>query len=228
MHFARKIRRLVYGAIALGCVLLGSAAHAGSICNFQENSAAATAGIGRFSGSLEYEATGATTGVLTVTLTNIGTPTYSGYITAFVFNIGSADAGATAALTSSTHSLLLNMTDAGRQADPFGHYEAGAGLFRAFDGGGNETFGIAAGDTGVFTFQINASDAGSLTAHNFIDGPDNQFNFVTRFRGGGAADGDRAPGTMLVPLPAALGLGAAGLGLVMIGRRKKRRAAATQ
>jgi len=214
------ISALVCGA-ALACT---SAAHAGSIVQINGGGSSSLEGLGSFTGSIEYSTADAfsTTGTLVITLTNTSAPANGGFITGFLFNIGGADSSASATLASGTHPFT-NCTGGGLSGSPFGDYDAGAALGGSFLGGGSPNPGIGVGDTGVFTFDVSASDAGALTALDFLNGGPLDFNFLVRFRGFENGGSDKV-GAVVVPLPPALGLGLVGLvGAAIAAARAKRR-----
>ncbi|HZW10643.1 MAG TPA: PEP-CTERM sorting domain-containing protein [Phycisphaerales bacterium] len=200
--------------VAMGAIVcaLGSAASAdivgisGSIGDSTEQTGAT------FSGSIDYTFNGGSNGTVVITLNNDTPPAVGGYLTGFVFNIDSIDPTVAAALSSATNA---NFLDTGNEAaPPFGNYLAGAALGADWTGGGSPNGGIPVGGSAMFTFAVTASDAGSLSASSFVNGP-NEFDFVARFRGLSNGGSDKVP----VPAPSAaalLGLG----GLAAIRRRR--------
>lgn len=185
------------------------------------DTANSTEGLADFIGTLTYDFVLGDMGELTVDLTNEIDPGFGGFLTAFIFNVDSADLGVSAVLTSTTHEFFL---DAPRQgAGPFGGpFVGGAGLQGSFLGGGNPMNGLARNESGTFTFDISASDADSLTAADFITTGPFEFNFLARFRGVGAGGrfSDMVPGQE-VPAPGALAL----LGFAALAQRRRRRSA---
>ena len=155
---------------------------------------------------------------ITVDLTNDIDPGFGGFLTAFIFNVGSADNDVAATLTSTTNPFFLDAPN--QNGAPFGNpFVGGAGLTGGFLGGGNRSNGLDPGESGTFTFDITASDADSLTAASFLQGPFD-FNFLVRFRGVGKNGrfSDIVPAT---PAPGALAL----LGLGALAQRRRRRSA---
>ena len=69
----------------------------------------------------------------------------------------------------------------------------------------------------MFTFTVAATDAASLTASSFLNGP-YQYDFIVRFRGFQPNGSDKVP-AMVVPGPTVLT--AMALGLVIIRRRRR-------
>lgn len=182
-------------------------------------------GLAQFSGALIYEANPFTTvGLLTVELTNVSPQTSGQYLTGFLFNIASSDPDAEATLLGDpppTHPFQ-QCTGAGLNGSPFGNpYDAGAALDGDFQGIEGPERGIAIGDTGVFAFEVNASDAGDLSAIDFVEGGPYDFDFVVRFT---SINGnfDKVP-AMPVPLPAPVVMGGIGLAGVIFGARRIRR-----
>ena len=213
-------------ALAIACLALASSASADSV-EIAGDGANSTEGLGSFTGLLDYQADPfSTVGLLTVELNNTTTPDKGGYITGFLFNIASMDANASATLLGDplpTHPFQ-QCTGNGLNGPPFGKpFDAGAALGGSFLGGGSPTEGIAAGDSGAFSFEVAASDAGDLTAISFLDGGPFEFNFIVRFK---AIDGDsdKVPATV-VPLPAPVAMGAAGLAWMILAARRYRRSA---
>ncbi len=172
-------------------------------------------GIGDFTGSLTYDFIVGDMGVLTVDLTNTSAPDNGGWLTGFIFNIGSSDPNVAAPYTGGTHPF----EDApGQDGAPYGNpFLAGAALGGNWLGGGFAGDGIAVGDSGSFSFDVLASDAASLRASSFLEGPF-RFNFMVRFRGFLDGNSDKVPA---VPAPGALAL----LGIAALAQRRRRRSA---
>ncbi len=203
--------------VATGAVVLGvsSPAPADIIAIFADT-ANSTEGLGDFTGFLTYEHTMGEAGVLTVEITNTTSGNNRGWITGFIFNIDSDDPLASAQFEKGTHPFL----DApGQNGNPFGNpFLGGAALAGNWIDGGIPEDGIAMFDTGTFTFEVEATDAESLTARSFIlDGPFD-FNFIVRLRGFIDGASDKVPA---VPAPGALAL----LGLGALAQRRRRRSA---
>ena len=210
-------------------VVLGvsTSASADSI-NIFGDTANSTEGLADFSGMLTYEFVLGDMGLLTVDLTN--TTVFAifgddppkkddgGYLTGFVFNANSADAGITSVLASTTDPDFLDTR--GDMAGPFGGpFLGGASLGGNFLDGGNPMEGLGIGMSGTFTFEIMASDAEFLSAADFgLNGPF-EFNFIVRFRGLGK--GGEFSDMVPVPAPGALAL----LGLGALAQRRRRRSA---
>ena len=201
---------------AVATLGVSSAATADSIDIFGDT-ANSTEGLGDFSGMLTYDFVLGEMGVLTVDLTNDIDPDFGGFLTGFIFNVGSVDNDVSAVLTSTTNPSFLDAPN--QNGAPFGNrFVGGAALGGNWLGGGNPMDGIGASDSGTFTFDITASDADSLSAVSFIQGP-YEFNFIVRFRGVGP-DGDLSD-KVPVPAPGALAL----LGLGALARNRRRRSA---
>jgi MYXO-CTERM domain-containing protein len=165
-----------------------------------------------YSGSIDYTFNGGSAGTVIVTLNNDTPPNVGGNLTGFVFNIDSMDGSAAATLSATTNA---NFLDTGNEsAPPFGNFLAGAALGADWSGGGSPNGGIAVGGSAMFTFDVIASDAGSLSASSFLNGP-NDFNFVARFRGLNNGGSDKVP----VPAPSAAAL--LGLGALAATRRRR-------
>jgi len=203
--------RSVLLALVAMC-LMTSASHAGLIL-IQSDPANSSENLGTFTGTLDYNP-GIGSGTLIISITNTSPVANGGFLTGFAFNIDSADAGALATLQpGATHPFL----DTGSEnAPPFGTYDAGAALGADWSGGGSPNSGIAVGATGTFTFNVVASDAASLTASSFINGP-NEFDFVVRFRGFKDGGSDKVP-SEIVPAPSVLSL----LVIGVAGTRRRR------
>ncbi len=195
--------------------LLLSSVSAADIINIQSDSGNSTSSLGSYVGSLDYSFLGGNSGSLTVTLTNTTPVADGGFLTGFLFNVGSNDPFASADFLGGDYPFL---EAAGESGNPFGSsYVGGAALGGNFEGGGNPTVGIDNGDTGIFSFAITASDASSLSAASFLEGP-YEFNFIVRFRGFANGGSDKVPGTT-VPGPGALAL----LGLAGLASRRRSR-----
>jgi hypothetical protein len=197
-------------ACAAGCAVASVAS--ADIINIAGSVGDSTEGTGAtFSGTVDYTFNGGSSGTVIISLTNDTPPIVGGFLTGFVFNIDSGDAGASAVLTAASNA---NFLDTGNEsAPPFGSFLAGAALGGNWTGGGSPNGGMAVGDSDSYTFAVTASDAGSLSAIDFINGP-NEFDFVVRFRGLENGGSDKVP----VPAPASAAI--LGLGLACSRRRR--------
>ena len=170
-------------------------------------------------GSIEYNYTSGNNGVLTFSVSNTSDSSVGGFLTGLVFNIDSADSGASATLSSTTDSDFQNTGS--EAANPFGTFNAGAALNANWTGGGNPSRGLGIGSSLTLVFSVMASDASSLSAMSFLgDGDD----IALRFRGlnNNASDkllGMEDPELNVVPLPAPVLAGGAMLGLGLGVRR---------
>jgi hypothetical protein len=227
MRNTSLLTNVIVASIA-GALLLSAPAHAGSI-SIMGDSGQSTEGLGSFTGIITYTTESdmfGTVGTLTIMLTNTSDPANGGYITGFLFNIASSDENASATLMDDpapTHPFA-QCEGNGLSGVPFGNpYDSGAALGGAFLGAGDPTPGIAVGDSGTFTFLVEADDAGSLSPIDFIMGGPFEHDFIVRFRGFDDGGSDKVP-AVLIPLPAPFALGAAGLfGVMLVGRRIRRR-----
>ena len=183
--------------VTTGAVVLGASsfASADTIPIFADidNS---TEGIGNFTGSLTYDFIVGDMGVLTVDLTNTSDAGNGGWITGFIFNFGTTDFDAFAQFEKGTHPFEDAQDQNGQ---PFGNpFMAGAALDGNWFKEVPPEDGIAVGDLGSFSFDVFASDAGSLSASSFLEGS-YEFNFIIRFRGFLDESSDKVPAT---PVPA--------------------------
>ncbi len=201
-------------SVTAGVIVLGasSSASADTLQIFADT-ANSTQGIGDFTGSLTYDFIVGDMGVLTVDLTNTSEPGNGGWLTGFIFNIGSSDPDVAAPYTGGTYPF----EDApGQNGAPYGNpFLAGAALGGNWLGDGFPADGIAVGDSGSFSFDVFANDAGSLSASSFLEGP-YKFNFLVRFRGFLDGNSDKVPA---VPAPGALAL----LGIAALAQRRRHR-----
>ena len=209
------------GFMAILVALALTPAARADIIAIQSNSAASTDNLGTFTGSIDYGFNMAlSVWQVKITLNNTSPAANGGFITALLFNIDSSDPNADATLVSSTNTNFHNLTNGNGQ--PFGNnYTAGSSLDNSFQGGGgNPNLGIPVGGSSMFTFNVSASDAASLTAADFINGP-YQYDFIVRFRGFNVpGTSDKVP-AMLVPGPTALT--AMAIGIVMFPMRRRLR-----
>jgi hypothetical protein len=160
-------------------------------------------------------------GTLVVTITNTSSSSVGGFLTGFLFDIATSDSDFEAELEGATNS---NFDDTGSEsANPFGNFDAGAALRANWNGGGNPSFGLGIGETGVFEFEIEADDASLLTAASFL-GPDGDW-LAVRFRGLNNGLSDKLLGNTVtvVPLPSAALAGLSMLGLGFGVRTIRRR-----
>jgi hypothetical protein len=198
----------VSGACALlatATVLSGASVASADLIEISSDPSQSTEGLGTFIGSLQYFGDMfASSGTLTVSLTNTSDPANGGFLTGFVFNFGSTDSQASASMLSASHPFQY-VSDHG--AAPFGNFDAGAAIGGDWNGGGSPNAGIAVGETGTFQFAVDANDVGYLTAASFLGSTESP-GFVVRFRGFEDGGSDKVPGTPIytVPAPAAMGL----------------------
>ncbi|MCE2884080.1 MAG: hypothetical protein LW806_04140 [Planctomycetaceae bacterium] len=194
--------------VGLGATLAGPASAA-----IYFSTGTSHAGLGSFDGVMEFTATGATTGELTVELTNTSSAANSGWLTAFAFNVVD---GVTLALASpgSGWNLLVDAS-----GSPFGIFDFGASTSTTWEGGGSPSNGIAVGSslTTVFSVTASASLLATLTESSFFDGAGGHA-FVARFRGFADGNSDKVTG-VLVPAPGAFAL----LGLAGLAGTRRRR-----
>lgn len=197
------LRRCALAAIALAVLGFSGTASADFI-NIQSVPEASSSNLGTFVGSIDYAFDPIDNdGRLIITLTNTSPAANGGFITGFVFNIDSADSDASATLVSATPNTFLDAPN--QNGQPFGNpYDAGAALGGMFQGGPNPQDGLGVGETGTFEFEVNASDAATLTAIDFINGP-YEYDFLVRFRGFDDGGSDRVPAEEgQIPGPSAL------------------------
>lgn len=202
--------------VATGVVVLGVSSPApADFIEIFADVANSTEGLGDFTGVLTYDFVLGDKGFLRVELTNLADLGNRGWITGFIFNIGSDDPNATAHFEKGTHPFL----DAHDQnGNPFGNpFIAGAALAGNWIDGGIPEDGIDVNQTGIFDFEVIAEDAAALTAASFLAGP-YDFNFIVRFRGFIDDQSDKVPA---IPAPGALAL----LGLGALAQRRRRRSA---
>lgn len=170
-----------------------------------------------YSGSLEYNFISGSTGELKVSLTNDTPASVGGFLTGFLFR---ADAITGTGLNSANPSEFL---DTGTEsAAPFGMFDGGAALRGSFLGGGNPSDGLAVGESGMFMFSITSATASTISAADFL-GTLNEPGFIVRFRGLADGGSDKVPGggfEVVVPLPGAGAMAAAGLAFVGLRRRR--------
>jgi MYXO-CTERM domain-containing protein len=191
---------------AIGAALLAAGTASADLINIFGDGA-----LGDYTGSISYDGG---TNLLVISLTNTSAPANGGFITGVIFNINSADALASAALTNTTDADFLNTGS--ESGAPFGTFDAGAALGANWLGGGNPNDGIAVGGSVTLTFLVSASDRAFLTASSFINNDVLNPDFVVRFRGFEDGGSDKVPGQ---PGPAALGLmSVAGM---LSGRRRR-------
>lgn len=195
-----RTRALCTGILIAAATMMFAADNASASLLIQGDMANSSEGLANFSGSLDYLHIGGNQGLLTVSLTNTTDPLVGGFITGFAFNIDSADAAATALLIAGDYPFVGMVNVNGT---PFGTFDAGAAISGNFQGGGPPNNGIAVGNTGVFVFNVFASDAASLTETSFISA--SGVNFLVRMMGLDDGGSDKVPG-LQVPTPATAAL----------------------
>ena len=216
-----NMRKLGFGRLALSAAAILIAvpsAIAGTVTQATFQSDFGLSGLGAFEGTIAYDTNDDTTGLLTISLTNLSDN--GGFLTGFLFNV---NGNATATYVPIAND---NFSNAGGNGSPFGQFEAGAALGGNFQGGGNPNIGIAPGASRTFQFHV-AGAVSSLTANSFFSelstgagaGEGYQY-FIARFRGFDDGGSDKVVGGKLVVVPtpsAALG------GLVLLGGSMLRR-----
>lgn len=170
-----------------------------------------------YSGSLEYNFISGSMGELKVSLSNDSPASVGGFLTGFLFR---ADAVTGTSLNSANPTSFENTGS--ESGAPFGMFDGGAALRGSFLGGGNPSAGLAVGESGMFMFDISSSSASTLSAADFLGSLDEP-GFLVRFKGLEGGGSDKVPGgsvDVVVPLPGAGVLAAAGLALVGVRRRR--------
>jgi len=200
------------------CAAAGLTASAfGGTPTFADADAATNHSGADFTAVLEYQPTGGNQGLLTININNETSASLGGYMTALVFNIGSADTGATAQLQSSTMPSFVDSQYV--NASPFGSsFRGGAAIGGNWNHSGSTSTGLLPGHSATFTFLITASDAASLDDMSFTDG-NYDHNFIVRFRKMTGFDSDKVPAMPAVPTPGTLALMGVG-GLAVVRRRR--------
>ncbi len=215
------IRRAILIGVPTVAALLGCGSWAsGSSLIGDESESTGQTGAG-FTAAAAYAFQGGNLGLITIVITNDTAPAIGGYLTGFLFNIDSSDPEFALSLMSAPSIYWLDA--AGSDALPFGGpYMGGAATFGSWNGTGPADVGLAAGATGVFEFEFEASDAAQLTDMDIGVGPFDR-DFVARFRGlsGGRTDKVPAgPPSHEVPGPGAALIGALAGGLLLQRRRR--------
>ena len=82
----RIVSRLSSSLLTILAVLATAAPMQAGIVSIKSDGAGSTEGLGAFTGSFDYAAINATSGTLTINLTNTSPADNSGFITAFAFN----------------------------------------------------------------------------------------------------------------------------------------------
>ena len=206
----------VYALLAVALVSCIAERASADLIHIQSDASNSTENLGSFEGTIDYSPVNGLEGTLVISLTNTSVASNGGFLTGLLFNFESLDAGANASLASATHPFA---DTGGGSGSPFGSdYDAGAALGGDFLGGGSPNAGVAVGATGVFTFSIVASDAASLTASSFINGP-YAFDFIVRFKGFVDGGSDKVP-AIVVPTSGSLALATLAV-LVPIRRRRR-------
>jgi hypothetical protein len=214
--------RVGAGVAVAAFISLAQSARADFI-SIQSLNAQSTEGLGSFTGSMSYTPDPGNPALarLVISLTNTTAPaSRGGFITGFAFNFDSSDPAATLTMESATYPFE-EISDV--SAPPFGTFDHGAALRGKWTGGGSPNPGIPIGASGIFTFDVAASDARTLSANDFIAAGEgihgrSSFGLAVRFRGFNNGGSDKVPGGA-VPAPGTLAL--IGLGGFLAFRRAR-------
>ncbi len=176
-----KLARLLITAAA---VSLGSSAAFAGTSSAVFLSDTSVNHLGSFTGTVTYDNVADN---LTINLNN----TSAGKLTGFAFDVAGDSTAAFGRVKGDqwkddrSHKGIVN-------AKPFGNYEAGAALHGKFGAGGK---GLAPGADRNFVFTVSGSNAGSLTAADFLSGP-TQAEIVASFAGFKHGKKDRVGGVL--------------------------------
>ncbi len=182
-------------------------------------------GLGSFTGTMNYQSTTSSTGVLDVTLTNTSA---SGFLTALALNNpGSLTGISLIKPPTPTTFNALGLNTNGVNGQPLGSFDFGASTGGNWQGGGMPSNGLAANSTATFSFNLTGSNLNVLTTNSFANafsineqGASTDSFLAVRFRGFPNGGSDKASASV-VPLPAAVWLFAAGVvGLAGLARRR--------
>ncbi len=194
-------------ASATGLVLLASA----GVANASIIPLAGNGAFGTYTGSVGYSALTATTGTLTLILTNTSPAPNGGFLTGVVVELPGTLAGS---LASSTDADFVGLTAV--SAAPFGSYDIGAATGGNWEGGGPPSRGIAIGDSVTLVWNIFGTGAGAFDVTDLNLTASGQPSIAVRFRGFGNGESDKVPA---LPAPGALVL--AGMATALISRRQR-------
>ncbi len=206
-----------------------AAAASASTMSISFGSGQGLSNLGSFTGSMQwsYAGGGATSGFLTVSLTN--TSSLSGYLTAFALN-GPAS-GVTYSLQAPTgDASQFGMIGGGANpsgtinAAPWDNYIVGASTSNSWTGGGNPNKGLAVGETGSFTFKVSAVSsllAGLDVLSFFTNDDEGNPELAVRFRGFSNGGSDKV-GAELTVVPVPMPVAIAALGLIGAGLVRRR------
>jgi hypothetical protein len=206
---------------------------------------------GMFTGSVQVTNQTYNSALITVTLTNTSPLANGGYLTGLAFNDpNSPPKGNISGVTSFTptydptsgqeFTLLGGNTNFvnGINTEPYGDFDIGAAVGGDWLGGGKPSDGLAVGETGTFQFLVTGTNLNNLSAATLLAAmsTDGTAGFAVRFRGftDGSSDKDIAgvittenPNNA-VPAPPGVVLAGMGLGCLLLGRLRARRAAVAQ
>ena len=216
-------RTFTFAAVAAAAVALTGVAQPASAgvtqLSFQSGDSIENTGV-TFDGTLSYDDAAK---LLTVNLSN--TSSFQSVITGFYFNVaGNATIDYNVTDDAGTAGVLESAFDNDNTLSPFGTFDGGVFLQ---DLSMQQVKGIDEGETGIFTFDIDGPDAGSLTAGSFFsetnDGGGLESPFFVRYQSVGdrAADSDKV-GAVAVPLPPAAWAALLTMGVAGMTRLRKR------
>lgn len=167
--------------------------------------------FGTYSGSVGYSPLSATTGTLTLSLTNTSPVPNGGFLTGVVVELPGSLAGT---LASTTDTDFIGGSSV--SAAPYGTYDLAAATSGNWEGGGPPSRGIAIGDSLTLVWNIFGSGAGAFDVTDLNLTASGQPSIVVRFRGFENGESDKVPA---VPAPGAMAL--AGIASALIGRRRR-------
>lgn len=164
------------------------------------------AGLGTFTGNIEYNTVDASHATLLVQLTNTSPAANGGYLTAFVLNNPSnLITGATLTADNTNFNMIGDpAAPDGVNAPPFGRFDFGASTSNGFLGGGAPQGGIGVGQTASFLFTLTGTGLDGLSNSSFMDEfstGDGEVAFLARFRGFNNGGSDKVPGVEIEPPP---------------------------
>jgi hypothetical protein len=208
-HLVLKGQTMKHWILALGLSIVLNA-QAGASVTVVSDSPNSESQLGQFTATLTYSVLDAMNAQLQVQITNTSPVANTGRLVAFAFN-NPGNLINSVSLTSVLPAPHVaghfdNLLGGGTfnnsvATNPFGSFDIAASVANQFNGGGNNTQGLAAGETGLFTFIFGGASLNTLNEQSFLSSFNSGANanhdnvaFLVRYRAFANRGSDKVPG----------------------------------